>query len=50
MRGVPGYSGLFARDGGTPESFWISLRYFNLYRMAIGCTLPGSRDHCVRQR
>ncbi len=31
MRAAPGYSGLFARDEGTPESFWISLRYFNLY-------------------
>ena len=31
----PRYSGLFASDRGQPESFWISLRYFNLYRIAV---------------
>jgi len=41
MRGAPGYSGLFARDEGTPESFWISLRYFNLYRMAVAALFLG---------
>jgi len=29
------YSELFLRPERTPESFWISLRYFNLYRVAI---------------
>lgn len=29
------YSSLFVRPERTPESFWISLRYFNLYRMAV---------------
>ncbi len=41
MASVPGYSGLFARDEGTPESFWISLRYFNLYRMAVAALFLG---------
>ena len=34
MPHAPRYSGLFARDQRTPDSFWISLRYFNAYRMA----------------
>jgi len=29
------YSELFLRPESTPESFWISLRYFNLYRIAV---------------
>ena len=29
------YSELFQRPERTPESFWISLRYFNIYRMAV---------------
>jgi two-component system sensor histidine kinase PilS (NtrC family) len=29
------YSELFARPERTPESFWTSLRYFNLYRIAV---------------
>ena len=29
------YAGLFERDDRTPDSFWISLRYFNIYRMAV---------------
>ena len=29
------YSELFMRPERTPESFWISLRYFNLYRIAV---------------
>jgi two-component system sensor histidine kinase PilS (NtrC family) len=32
---APSYSGLFGRDQRTPESFWTSLRYFSLYRIAI---------------
>jgi two-component system sensor histidine kinase PilS (NtrC family) len=35
MRGAPRYPGPFARDEGAPDSFWISLRYFNLYRMVV---------------
>jgi two-component system sensor histidine kinase PilS (NtrC family) len=29
------YSALFVGPEKTPEAFWISLRYFNLYRMAV---------------
>src|SRR4051812_7858081 len=29
------YSELFARPERTPESFWTSLRYFSLYRIAV---------------
>jgi two-component system sensor histidine kinase PilS (NtrC family) len=36
------YSGLFGRDERTPESFWISLRYFNLYRMAVAALFLGA--------
>jgi two-component system sensor histidine kinase PilS (NtrC family) len=32
---APSYSGLFGRDQRTPGSFWTSLRYFSLYRIAI---------------
>jgi two-component system sensor histidine kinase PilS (NtrC family) len=35
------YAGLFGRDGRTPESFWISLRYFNVYRMAVAALFLG---------
>jgi two-component system sensor histidine kinase PilS (NtrC family) len=35
------YSGLFARDERTPDSFWISLRYFNIYRMAVAALFLG---------
>jgi len=37
----PRYYGLFARDEGTPDSFWISLRYFNIYRMAVAALFLG---------
>jgi two-component system sensor histidine kinase PilS (NtrC family) len=37
----PRYSGLFARDPRTPDSFWISLRYFNYYRMAVAALFLG---------
>lgn len=36
------YSALFARDLRRPESFWISLRYFNLYRIAIAALFLGA--------
>ena len=32
---APRYARLFGRDERTPESFWISLRYFNVYRMVV---------------
>ncbi|MGH8705276.1 MAG: sensor histidine kinase, partial [Burkholderiales bacterium] len=35
MQETQRYSRLFGRDQRTPESFWISLRYFNLYRIAL---------------
>ncbi|MEW5862953.1 MAG: ATP-binding protein [Pseudomonadota bacterium] len=38
---APGYSGLFAREAGTPESFWIALGYFNLYRIALAALFLG---------
>jgi two-component system sensor histidine kinase PilS (NtrC family) len=37
----PRYSGLFARDPRTPDSFWTSLRYFNYYRMAVAALFLG---------
>lgn len=38
----PRYSGLFGRDQRTPESFWTSLRYFSLYRIAIAGLFLGA--------
>jgi two-component system sensor histidine kinase PilS (NtrC family) len=35
------YAGLFGRDRGTPDSFWTSLRYFNVYRMAVAALFLG---------
>ncbi len=35
------YAGLFGRDGRTPDSFWTSLRYFNIYRMAVAVLFLG---------
>src|ERR1700675_3101409 len=37
----PRYSMLFGRDDRTPDSFWISLRYFNIYRMAVAALFLG---------
>ena len=42
MHAPPRSSILFARDAGTPESFWISLRYFNLYRIALAALFLGT--------
>ncbi len=39
--GPPRYDGLFGRDRRTPDSFWISLRYFNIYRMAVAVLFLG---------
>src|SRR5688572_7931903 len=33
---------LLAREERIPESFWISLRYFNLYRMALATLFLGT--------
>jgi two-component system sensor histidine kinase PilS (NtrC family) len=41
MLPAPRYSGIFARDQRTPDSFWISLRYFNVYRMAVAALFLG---------
>ena len=41
MQEAPRYSGLFGRDHRTPDSFWISLRYFSLYRMAVAALFLG---------
>ena len=38
----PRYYGLFASDARTPDSFWISLRYFNVYRMAVAALFLGA--------
>jgi two-component system sensor histidine kinase PilS (NtrC family) len=37
----PAYAGLFSRNALTPDSFWASLGYFNLYRLAIGAIFLG---------
>jgi len=39
---APRYGGLFGSDLGKPESFWISLRYFNLYRIAVAALFLGA--------
>ena len=41
MQEGPRYTGLFGRDDRTPDSFWISLRYFNVYRMAVATLFLG---------
>jgi two-component system sensor histidine kinase PilS (NtrC family) len=38
---APRYARLFGRDDRTPESFWISLRYFNIYRMVVAALFLG---------
>jgi len=39
---APRHTGLFGRDERTPESFWISLRYFNIYRMTVAGLFLGT--------
>jgi two-component system sensor histidine kinase PilS (NtrC family) len=34
-RAAPSAPAAAAPEGGVPESFWISLRYFNVYRLAV---------------
>lgn len=36
------YSPLFAREYQPPESFWISLQYFNLYRIVVALLFLGA--------
>jgi len=38
---APHYASLFGRDERTPDSFWTSLRYFNIYRMAVAALFLG---------
>jgi two-component system sensor histidine kinase PilS (NtrC family) len=38
---APRYASLFGRDLRTPDSFWTSLRYFNIYRMAVAALFLG---------
>lgn len=42
MAAQAGYAKLFAGDERTPESFWISLRYFNLYRIVLAAVFLGT--------
>ncbi len=41
MNGGTRYSPLFTRKTQTPESFWISLRYFSYYRLAVAALFFG---------
>jgi len=41
MDAAPYAPGLFARDERTPDSFWLSLRYFNRYRIALAALFFG---------
>jgi len=41
LNGEARYSPLFARESTTPESFWISLRYFSYYRLAVAALFFG---------
>lgn len=36
------YPGLFRRDPRMPESFWISLRYFSVYRIVVAALFFGT--------
>ena len=42
MADAPRYSGLFGRDDRTPDSFWTSLRYLNVYRMVVAALFLGT--------
>jgi two-component system sensor histidine kinase PilS (NtrC family) len=42
MAAQTGYAGLFSREERTSESFWISLRYFNMYRIAVALVFLGT--------
>lgn len=41
MHAASRHPGLFARDDRTPDSFWRSLRYFNLYRITLAALFLG---------
>ena len=36
------YAPLFAREDRPPDSFWISLQYFNLYRIVVALVFLGA--------
>ena len=42
MNAPPRYARLFGSDLGMPESFWISLGYFNLYRIVVAGLFLGA--------
>jgi two-component system sensor histidine kinase PilS (NtrC family) len=42
MEPAPRFPGLFAHDAGTPDSFWLALRYFSLYRIVLAALFLGS--------
>jgi len=42
MAAQTGYAGLFSREERTAESFWISLRYFNMYRIVVAAVFLGT--------
>jgi two-component system, NtrC family, sensor histidine kinase PilS len=39
---TPAYAPLFAREDRPPETFWISLLYFNLYRIVVAVLFLGA--------
>jgi len=41
IQDAPRYASLFGRDDRTPDSFWTSLRYFNIYRMVVAALFLG---------
>jgi len=42
MNAAPRYASLFSAGERTPDSFWTSLRYFNLYRIIVALLFLGS--------
>ncbi|HVB47592.1 MAG TPA: ATP-binding protein [Burkholderiales bacterium] len=42
MQGPLRYGTLFSRNERTPDSFWTSLRYFNLYRICVALLFLGT--------
>jgi two-component system sensor histidine kinase PilS (NtrC family) len=42
MTGSGSDAALFSRDARTPDSFWTSLRYFNLYRIVVAALFLGA--------
>ena len=44
------YAGLFSRSALTPDAFWTSLGYFNLYRLTIGAIFLGLSGYALTTR